>query len=238
MKYIKLLTDEVQNTINRNYKKSNNKTVRQRYKGMSEGFDRLIKIAENYFHEKAHKYYIKRSKHDDKLEKIQEKAIKELRCTLKNDECLKNLNFVIIPMSSFSAKTNLVGESDIDVGILIKNIDEDKAVCIANILGRIKYILSDIRQKDKASKKHWVFQKFFQKVEIECKVRDKDGFAEMIKMHRYTDNKMKRNTKIYSTYIKYLLKKNNKKVYENFKMIYYCNAGYHGGSNELLYNLL
>lgn len=57
-------------------------------------------------------------------------------------------------------------------------------------------------------------------------------------MHRYTDNKMKRNTKIYSTYIKYLLKKNNRKVYENFKMIYYCNAVYHGGSNELLYNLL
>ena len=62
---------------------------------MSEGFNRLIQIAENNFHEEAHKYYIKRSKHDDKLEKIQEKAIKELRCTLKNDECLKNsLNLV------------------------------------------------------------------------------------------------------------------------------------------------
>lgn len=56
-------------------------------------------------------------------------------------------------------------------------------------------------------------------------------------MHKYIDNKMKKNEKILATYTKYLLSKTNKKLYSDFKQIYYCNAGYHGGSKESLYSL-
>jgi hypothetical protein len=57
-------------------------------------------------------------------------------------------------------------------------------------------------------------------------------------MHQYTDKKMSKKKKILCTYAKFLLKKYAKNEYEKFKIIYYCNAGYHGKSKELLYPLL
>ena len=56
-------------------------------------------------------------------------------------------------------------------------------------------------------------------------------------MHNYTDKIMSTKYKILTTYTKFLLKE-SKKYYPKFKMIYYCSAGYHGKSNELLYPLL
>jgi hypothetical protein len=238
MKNINLITDEIDQTIKNNYSRKNKKTIRQRYKGMSHGFDKLIRHIKDNFEKEAKEYYKIRSKQDFRLAKIQSNAVKELRNNIKNDDCLNNIKFSIIPISSFSAKTNLIGESDLDIGILVSNINEDKAVCISNIFGRIKYILSDIRNKNSPSKKHWVFQKYINNVEIECKLRDKEGFYEILKMHDYTDKKMSKSDKIYATYGKYLLKKYSKKHYEQFKMIYYCNAGYHGGTKELMYLLV
>ena len=238
MKNINIITDEIESTIRNNYNRKNKKTIRQRYKGMSKGFDKLIRHIKDNFEKEAKDYYKIRSKQDPRLTKIQSIAIKQLRNEIKYDDCLKNIKFSIIPISSFSAKTNLIGESDLDIGILVSNINEDKAVCISNILGRIKYILSDIRNKNSPSKKHWVFQKYINNVEIECKLRDKEGFNEILKMHEYTDKKMSRSDKIYTTYAKYLLKKYSRKHYEQFKMIYYCNAGYHGGTKELMYLLV
>ena len=51
-------------------------------------------------------------------------------------------------------------------------------------------------------------------------MRDKDGFKEMLKMHNYTYKMMSNKDKILTTYTK-------------FKMIYYCNTGYHAKAKEL-----
>ena len=70
------------------------------------------------------------------------------------------------------------------------------------------------------------------------KVRDYGGFKDILKMHDFIDNKMKKKTKIITIYTKYLLQKYNKETYSNFKMFLYCYAGYHGKSKKLLYPLI
>ena len=230
----------INDTINKNYKKSQKKTIRERYKEMSKGFDEIMNVMETHYAKEAKSYYKVRSKNDARLKKIQAKAFGEITTCIKNSDCfnIDKKGYELVPASSFSARTNIVGESDIDFGVLIKNISDDKVICFANALGKCGYILTEIRNKHSKKKKHWVFQKFIKNVEIEAKVRDYDGFKEIHKMHQFTDKKMKKRDKIFSTYAKYILKKHMKNEYEKFKMIYYCNAGYHGKSKELMYKLL
>lgn len=225
--------------LNKYYKKSKKLTIRNRYKGLSKTYNEILKLVNDNYKKEAEKYYVKRSKQDKKLSAIQNKAFKEIKNCIEKMDCFKNNNikFEIIPASSFSAKMNLIGESDIDFGILLKKFDMDSVICLSNSLGSCNYKLTEIRNKNNTNKIHWVFQKYINGVEIEGKVRDYKGFKEFLKMHKYLDNKMKRNEKVLATYTKYLLSKTNKKLYSDFKQIYYCNAGYHGGSKELLYSL-
>ena len=227
----------IDETINMSYKKKDKLSVRNRYKLMNDGFNKIMKHIDENYQKEAISYYKKRSLKDKKLNEIQSEALIEIKNCLKQSLCNKNIEYDIIPASSFTAKTNLIGESDLDFLILVKKINDDKAICFGNALGNCKYILSEIRNKKDYKKKHWVFQKYINNVEIEGKVRDKDGFKEMLKMHNYTDKMMSSKDKILTTYTKFLLKE-SKKYYPRFKMIYYCSAGYHGKSNELLYPLL
>ena len=230
----------INNAINNNYKKTQKKTIRQRYKGISRDYDEILNYIKNNYYDKAKAYYTKRSKSDKKLSNIQKKSIDEIRKCIDNTNCFKRLKtrYKIIPASSFSARTNLVGDSDIDFAILVKNFTENDVICISNALGRCKYTLSDIRNEHDRKLIHWVFQKFFNRVEIEGKVRDEDGFKDVLKMHAYLDNKMTKNDKILTTYGKYLTKNHSKDLYYKFKMLYYCQAGYHGKSVKLLYPLI
>ena len=238
MDKLKLLSNLINDTINKSYKKKQKFTIRKRYKKISEGFNEIMLFMDENFKKEANLYYKKRSKQDTRLSKIQKKAFNEIKKCLNDALCNKNIEYELIPASSFSAKTNLINDSDIDFVILVKKITDDKAICFSNALGICNYILADIRSPKNLKKKHWVFQKYINNVEIEGKVRDYDGFKEMLKMHEYIDHKMSRKNKILSTYTKFILKKYAKNEYENFKMIYYCNAGYHGKSKDLLYPLI
>jgi hypothetical protein len=237
---VKILGTIISDTIDNNYKKHQKKTIRERYKGISKGYYRILNFMEITYYDKAKQYYIKRTKGDKKLKKIQSKSLKEITKCINNPMChtKQKINYKLIPASSFSAKTNLIGESDLDILLLVKRITDDDSICLSNALGMCDYGLSCVRNSENKDTKHWVFQKYIDKVEIECKLRSYEGFKEILKMHQYTDFGMTQKEKILATYTKYLLKKYSPKNYEKFKMIYYCNAGYHGKTKKLLYPLL
>ena len=226
-------------TMQKYYSKQTDYTARKRYREMSITFKKIIKMMYDKYNEQAKKYYEERTKNDDKLEKTQKIAIDEIKKCIEESECFKKnkIEYEIIPASSFSGKINLIKESDIDFGIVIKNMKKSDVICFSNALGKCGYILNDIRNTDNKKTIHWVFQKFMDGVEIEGKVRDYGGFKDILKMHEFIDNKMKKKTKIITTYTKYLLQKYNKETYSNFKMFIYCHAGYHGKSKKLLYPL-
>ena len=224
-KHITDLKRIINSTISNNYKKTLNLGARTRLKGMSLGLQEIVEYGKSHFLQEAKKYYKYRTESDKRLTKIQRKAFKHIRDCISVAPCFKNIEYELYPLSSFSSKTNLVGESDLDFGILVKRINPDKAICFSNALGNCGYMLTDIRQPNEPKKKHWVFQKYINGVEIEGKVRDYVGFKDALKMHMHTDHKMGKMEKIISTYVKYMLKANAKKYYEKFKMIFYCGAG-------------
>ena len=234
------LAQMVTHIIRDNYsQRSPSMPMLTRYKNISLGFDLIIQYVAQNFGREAEAYYKKRSKHDKRLEEIQSQAYEEIITCVMSSLCNRDIIYKIIPASSFSAKTNLVDEmSDLDFLVLVKSLTDDKAICFSNSFGTCNYILTDIRNREDSGKKHWVFQKYIDNVEIEAKVRDYDGFRELLKMHNYTDNLMPKRDKIYLTYAKYLLKRYDTQAYEYLKMIYYCNAGYHGNVDDRLYALL
>ena len=215
-------------------------TPRARYKGMAHTFDQILDLAKAYGFEHAAKaYYAERRRGDAALERLQARTKDEIERCIRDTECvpMHKLDFRVVPASSFSAKTHLTGESDIDFAVLIKRIDTNKVVCASNGLGACGFVYNDLRNKESMRHIHWVFQKFVGGVELEAKVRDDDGFKEILKLHHYLDNHMDQDTRELVTYVKHLFKTHNRPGYDEFKQFYYSQAGYHGGTRELMYPL-
>ena len=122
------------------------------------------------YYEEAKGYSKKRSKNDQRLQKIQTNAVKSIKACLKV-KCIEkhNIDFEIKPVSSFSGRLHLIGESDLDIAVFLKNVNETNAVCVGNALGRCNYVLNDIRNAHDRKLIHWVYQKYVNNVEIEEK---------------------------------------------------------------------
>ncbi len=229
------------NYIYNTYHSSNtNYDTSQRLSGISNGYEQLIDIAKNNYENDAKEYFNKRTHEDKKLKKIQKNELKNIK------KCLNGLQFDIIPASSFSAKVNVIGESDLDfmvrikdMHINIKNNSLDDLVQFSNRLGSCGYIFSEVKSKEDVTATYYVFTKNTDNVDIEVKVRDFDGSIFVAKLHDYSDNKLDMNSKIYTTYIKQFFKlPENKKQYADeywkFKLIYTESAMYKTGATKLI----
>lgn len=236
IKIIKKIDNIMDKGLNIYYTKSKNISIKNRYIGLEKYFQKILALIRKNYIIEANKYYKKRSIIDKKLENIQNFAINEVQEKLMK---LKLEDYEILPAGSFTAKTNLIDESDIDIIILIKKKAYDNInLIISNILGSCGYNFLGIRNSniEKNYNKHYVFNKFISNVEIEYKIMIKENFEDFISMHKYLDTKMDMSDKIMTTYIKYILKNNNVNIYNKFKQIYYCQAG-HKDCNKLLYPL-
>jgi hypothetical protein len=205
--------------INKTYNTYHSKTAKlntdERLKGIGESYIKLIELAkENYFDD-ANKYYKSRSKLDKKLLKIQNKSLNEIK------KCLTDIEYDIMPASSFSARTQLLGDSDIDLMIRIKYITINDIVKITNKLGKCGYIFKNIGTPDDEKLRYFIHSKYLNGVEIEVKVRDYDGADFIAKLHKYLDSKLTKEQQIFTTYIKFLMKNGgHKDEYWIFKLIY------------------
>ena len=227
-------------SIQANYSRGLDMTPRARYKGMAHTFDQILDLARaSGFEAAAKAYYEQRRRGDAALERLQTQTKKEIERCIQDTDCMgmHKMVFRVVPASSFSAKTHLTGESDIDFAVLVKRIDTNKVVCASNGLGGCGFIYNDLRNPESPRHVHWVFQKFVNGVELEAKVRDDDGFKEILKLHDYLDHHMSQDTRELVTYVKHLFKTHDRKGYDEFKQFYYSQAGYHGGTKELLYPL-
>jgi len=206
----------INNTYNVYHSKKENLSVNERLKGINDAYLSLINLGKENFSDEATKYYRTRQKINKKLLKIQNKALKEI------NKCLKDvIDYYIIPASSFSSKVHLIGDSDIDLMIRIKNISINDIVKITNKLGNCGYIFKSIGTPDDENLRYFIHSKIINNIEIEVKVRDYEGADFIAKLHEYLDNHLTIPQQIFTTYIKYLMKNNNKKEeYWKFKLIY------------------
>jgi len=179
-------------------------------------------------------YIEKRNEENIRLRAIEKTVKTEIEKMLGTHE--------VYSASSFSANTNLSGESDLDFNIPFDALDK-KLVQLSNNCGLHGYEFSEVRSEDNPGI-HYVFQKIVDGVEIEVKLRHKAFYMEVHhKMHDYLDHHMSQHDKDTITWIKHKLnqlsKQNSskKKAYKLFKAMYYEQALSHAHVHKMLYPL-
>jgi len=183
----------------------------------------------------ARKYYNERNKYNKAIFNIAKKSMNELKNAFKNEEIKKHINFEI--MSSFNAKLNLIGESDIDIGCLEKNLDESKLFQIISVLEKLGYTHTYILNPQSINNKYYAFSKFVKinskdKIEVEVKIRDYDYSLPVLELHNYLDNKLTDKERISYTFLKSVLKNHSKEYYNMLKTMifntyfYYVKGGF------------
>lgn len=175
----------------------------------------------------AEKYYEEREEYSNKtVDPVNEKVkiiIKDIKDEYKQ---LFSEEITSTVASSYSAKMNLIGESDIDYFILFKPMTIEKVIQISQLLNKYNFKFEKIGNKSDSKNMYYIYNQFIDGIEVEIKVRDLDNSAAVVALHNYTDVKLDQHLKILMTYAKYQLKLKAKedksfKGYNMFKTIFY-----------------
>jgi len=137
-----------------------------------------------------------------------------------------NDHFTFQVASSYSAKMNLIGESDIDYFILFKPLTEERLIKTSQILAKYGLDFDKTINPDKKHNLYYVFNTVIDGVEVEFKVRDYYYSKNVIALHDFIDNKLDDHLKVLLTYAKYQLKLKSKedksfRGYNMFKTLFY-----------------
>uniref|UniRef100_A0A6C0H0C3 Polymerase nucleotidyl transferase domain-containing protein n=1 Tax=viral metagenome TaxID=1070528 RepID=A0A6C0H0C3_9ZZZZ len=175
----------------------------------------------------AIKYYEKREDYSKKIVDPVNNKVLDIIKSVKDEYKNKfNEEFTTQVASSYSAKMNLIGESDIDYFILFKPLTHERLINISQLLTKYNFYFDQIINKEKVNNVYYVFSTEIDGVEVEFKVRDIYYSKSVIALHQYIDNKLDHDLKILLTYAKYQLKLKSKedksfKGYNLFKTIFY-----------------
>ena len=220
------------------HSKQNRMSVKERLHRSAEWMKKMIQevhATDNTAdHPMIQRYMEMRKPEDERLKKIEKAVQRDIASFLKEE---------VISASSFSAGTNLVGDSDLDFNVPISPMDTLNLVRLANLCGQNGYTFDDVRNPESPNL-HFVFQKVVEGVEIEIKLNNRGPYmAVMDKVHTYLDYDMPKEDREGITWMKYkfknLSKRSNegKEYYNKFKVMYYEQALYHAGVNQMLYPL-
>lgn len=214
----------------------NSMSTQKRLNNVKEFFDDLVNKLKG--HPEIQEYIKERELINKKLKKLEQKCLKQFH---------EMLGEHILSASSFSAGTNLIGESDLDFNVpLIKDHETNmnRLVELSAICGQHGFEYAGIFSPDNPGLWH-AFQKVIQGTEIEIKIRINGHFYLDVqhKMHDYLDNKMSKEKKDTITWIKYHFKRlskdpSKKKYYSDFKALYYEQALAHAGVYVMIYPLI
>jgi len=218
MPTIEMIAKEVTRNTTQLHKRSLKITPEERLKRINKYFFKTVVPMLEEFYPEAKKYYVKREKASRKLGKIKTKSVGEIdKLSVKGD---------LRQASSYSAKMDLIGDTDLDMIYAVKNLTEEKLLTIATELGKIgfKYIE---RRGAEGPNKRWMFNKYINNVEIDLGVRDYNLALPVLNLHKKIDNKLEKRDKELITFGKYKLKnlsKTNPKfrtAYADFKYLFY-----------------
>jgi len=225
---------ELSKVFRKIHSKQNSMSARERLQLTAKWMKEMIQEVHTADHAMIQQYMEMRKPHDTELKRIEKAVQRDIASFLKEE---------VISASSFSAGTNLVGDSDLDFNVPISPMDTLNLVRLSNLCGQNGYEFAEIRNIESPNL-HYVFQRVVEGVEIEIKLNNRGPYmAVMDKVHRYLDHDMSKEDREGITWMKYkfknLSKKGNagKKYYNEFKAMYYEYALYHAGVNQMLYPL-
>lgn len=205
----------------------NNPNVNEELTILSNKFEnKIITLLEKYS-EPAKEYYQKREEFSNKIVDPVNEKVKAILLGVKKEYEIKfNDSFDYQVASSYSAKMNLIGESDIDYFILFKPLTDERSIKISQILTKYGFEFEKTMNPNMKHNTYYVFSNVIDNVEVEFKVRDYYYTKNVIRLHDYIDNKLDQNLKVLLTFAKYQLKLKSKedktfKGYNMFKTILY-----------------
>jgi hypothetical protein len=231
------LGNQVSKLFNETHQKSKRMSIEKRLATVRLFFDDLVQKVLETEGEHIKAYIKEREPINKKLKKIEQKCLKQFQ---------EMLDEKVYSASSFSAGTNLIGESDLDFNVpLMEKNPMDRLVELATICGEHGYEYEGIFSPDNPGI-WYAFQNTIQGVEIEIKIRiHGEHFMKVHhKMHDYLDNKVSKDIKDAVTWIKYNFKMmakkdpSKKKYYSDFKGVYYEQALSNAGVNVMIYPLV
>jgi hypothetical protein len=193
------------------HSKETKMTEEERLEGIYRFFVRILDKVWEDNQPAIMKYISDRETTDEHLQVVQNEMVKEIT---------QMLGIIPKPGSSFTAGTNLIGESDLDFNIPVPNMDERTRLILAAKCGNYGYKFEDIRNEDSPGV-NYVFSKWVEnqdlknagigKVEIEVKLNHADHYMKVMdKVHEYLDHRMPREHKYTIAWIKSNFKKLSK----------------------------
>jgi hypothetical protein len=187
-------------------------------------FDKIYDMASDIYTDSADQYFGKREKYNTVLIKAAAAKLAPINKELKE----KEIKFVLTMMSSVSSGTNLIGDSDVDYGLLVDQLDIPKIFQISTVLSKFGFV--PVKYSDQGNKKAFqlrygsTLQIGKKSVDIEIKVRDYAGSLPVLKLHKKLDS-LPIDKKKLITYLKRNLQ-SFPVVYKKFKSIlfsrYFC----------------
>jgi hypothetical protein len=166
----------------------------------------IIPLLETHKDE-AEKYYQEREEYSNKTVDPVNEKVKIIIKDIKEDyKQLHNEEITSTVASSYSAKMNLIGESDIDYFLLFEPITIEKVIQISQLLNKYNFKFEKIGNKTDSKNMYYIYNQFIDGIEVEIKVRDLNNSAAVVGLHDYLDNKLDQHLKILMTYAKYQLK--------------------------------
>lgn len=185
-------------------------------------------------------YYARREEYSVKVvDLVNEKVKKILQEISEEYKKIYNDSFTTQVASSYSAKMNLIGESDIDYFILFNNLTQERLINISQLFNKYNFKFDKVGGNVKTvNNVYYIFSNVIDDVEVEFKVRDINISKAVIDLHQFIDNKLDKNLKILLTYAKYQLKIKSKldksfQGYNYFKTLFY-NYCFKGIKNAFL----
>jgi hypothetical protein len=207
--FIEKLNIELEKIFNTtNFKNSD---INEELNILVEKFDKSVVPLLETKQEEAEEYYKEREEYSNKIvDPVNEKAkimvedIKRDYQQLYDEATVEEITSTVA--SSYSAKMNLIGESDIDYFILLKPMTIEKVIQLSILFGKYNFKFEKIGNKNDPKNMYYIFNQHIDNVEVELKVRDLDNSSAVVGLHDYLDNKLDQHLKILMTYAKYQLK--------------------------------
>jgi hypothetical protein len=159
------------------------------------------------------------------VQPVNEKVKKIIEELSEDYKKIFNDTFTTQIASSYSAKMNLIGESDIDYFILFDELTTERLIQISQVLQKYNFTFDKIGVKTIVNT-YYIYNTFINDIEVEFKVRDYKNSSAVRSLHDFIDNKLNVNLKILFTYAKYQLKLKSKVDksflgYNYFKTLFY-----------------
>lgn len=165
----------------------------------------ILPKMKEYLHE-ATEYYERRNRDNVKLQKI--------AAMVK-----KHIPYKLVLMSSFGAGLNLIGQSDIDFGLLVDDLTAEKSLEYEQVLKQYGFKFS--QNVGDGDVQYWVCARVIDEVVVEIKIRDSKKSSEIVRLHRVLDMQLSEQERILITWFKLKMKEISQEAYYASKLIIY-----------------